>query len=199
MTDAGPRSLLSFGRVGEGGGIFHEDSGTDEHGFGSQLHDQRRIGGGGNSAGRKIRHRQLPFSGHDLYQLIGRLMFFGFCEKFFFTEHGEDLHLLHDLTHVLDGMDHVTSAGFTLGSDHGCALGNPPESLAQIARTADERHRELMLVHVMSFVRRSENFGFVDVIHSELLQNLCLGEMADAALGHHGNGNRRHDLSDLFG
>src|SRR5438045_93079 len=113
-ADNRPGSLLRFRRVSEGGGVFHKDSGTYEHGFGAELHDKRGIGWSGNSAGRKIRDRQLPFSSDDLDQLIGRLMLFRLGEQFLFTEHGENFHLLNNLTNVLDRMNHVAGTGLTL-------------------------------------------------------------------------------------
>ena len=55
-----------------------------------------------------------------------------------------------------------------------------------------------MLVNVMRLVCRRQHFTLVDVIHTELLENLGLGEMADAALRHHRNGNGSHDFANLF-
>src|SRR5207248_8150952 len=36
----------------------------------------------------------------------------------------------------------------------------------------------------------------IDVVHAEFLQNLCFCEMSDAALGHHWDVDRFHDLAD---
>ena len=51
----------------------------------------------------------------------------------------------------------------------------------------------------MSFIGRSQDFGFVDVIHAQLLKYLGFRKMADAALGHYRYGNRGHDLANFFG
>ena len=47
-----------------------------------------------------------------------------------------------------------------------------------------------MLVHVVGFVGRGQDFGLVDVVHAQFLKYLRFGKMPDAALGHHRNGNR---------
>src|SRR5712692_11817558 len=125
-------------------------------------------------------------------------MLFGFGIEFFLAEHGENLHLLHDLTDVLDGMDDVAGPGFALGADHGRAFGDAAQSLAEIARSADERDGEGVLVDVVGFVGWGEDFGFVDVIDAEFLQDLRLSEVADAALGHHGDVHGRHDLANYL-
>ncbi len=56
-----------------------------------------------------------------------------------------------------------------------------------------------MLVDVVRLVGGGEDFGFVDVIDAELLQNLGFGEVADAALGHNRDGHGGHDFANLFG
>ena len=126
-------------------------------------------------------------------------MFLRFSVKFFFSKHGQDLHLLHDLTHVLDGMHHVAGTGFALGADHGRALRNPTQRLAQVPRAAHEWNFESVLVHVMSFVSRSQHFRLIDVVHAQFLKYLGFSKMSDTALRHYGNGNRRHDFANLFG
>ncbi len=118
-------------------------------------------------------------------------MLFGFGVEFFFAEHGENFHLLHDLADVLDGVDDVSGAGFALGADHGRAFGDAAESFAQVARSADEGDGEGVLIDVVGLVGGGEHFGLVDVVDAEFLQNLGLGKMADAALGHDRDDRRR--------
>ena len=124
-----------------------------------------------------------------------------FCrrEELLFAHHRELLHLLHDLPHVLDGVDDVAGPCFALGANHGCPFGDTPQSLAQIARAADEWRGEGMLVNVMLFVGGRQHLGLVDVVDADFLQYLRFGEVADAALGHHRNGDRGHDLLDELG
>jgi hypothetical protein len=109
------------------------------------------------------------------------------------------LHLLHDLADVLDGVDDVAGASLTFGADHGRAFGDAAQGFAEIARAANEWDGEGVLVDVVGFVGGREDFGFVDVVDAELLQDLRFGEVSDAALGHDRNRNGGHDLANLFG
>ncbi|MBV8434350.1 MAG: hypothetical protein JO029_08725, partial [Candidatus Eremiobacteraeota bacterium] len=70
------------------------------------------------------------------------------------------------------------------------------QRLAEVARAADERRLERVLVDVILVVGRCQHFGFVDIVHAELLQHLRLGEVADAHLGHHRNRHGIHDAAD---
>ena len=88
---------------------------------------------------------------------------------------------LDDLAHVLDGVDDVAGAGFALGADHGRALGDAAESLAEIARAADEGGGEGVLVDVVGLVGGGEDFGLVDEVDADFLEDLGFGEVADAA------------------
>ncbi len=93
-------------------------------------------------------------------------------------------------------MNDIAGAGFALGANHGRAFGDATQSFAQVARAADERRLEGVLVHVVLFVGGRQNFGFVDVVDADLLQDLGLGEVSDAALGHDGDRDGAHDLLD---
>ena len=108
-----------------------------------------------------------------------------------------------DITQHRAGMahsfDHVTGAGLALGADHGRAFTHPAQGLAQVAAAAYEGHLEGVLVNVVGFIGRGEHLGFVDVIDADGLQNLSLDKVADAAFGHHRDGDRVHDLEDQFG
>src|SRR5579863_703103 len=126
-------------------------------------------------------------------------MLFGFGVEFFFAEHGQDLYLLHDLPHVFHSVHDIASAGFALGTNHGCALGDATQGFSQVAGAADEWDREGVFVDVVSFVGGSQYFGLVDVVDAQFLQNLGLGKVSDAALGHHRDGNGGHNFANLFG
>ncbi len=97
---------------------------------------------------------------------------------------------------MLHGVDYVAGAGLALGANHGRSLGNPPESLAQVARAADERRGKSVLVDVVRLVGGGQNLALVDKVHAQFLQNLRLGEVADASLGHHRDRNCLDDLLD---
>ena len=55
---------------------------------------------------------------------------------------------------------------------------------------------ERPLVDVVRLVGRGEHLGLVDVVDAERLEDLRLGEVADAALGHDRDGDRGLDLLD---
>ena len=88
---------------------------------------------------------------------------------------------------MADGVDYVSGASLALGANHGRAFGDAAQGFAQIARAADEGNGERVLVDVMRFVGGGEDFGLVNVIDAQFLQNLGFRKMADAALGHDGN------------
>ena len=138
----------------------------------------------------------LPALGDHANEFIRRLVLLGGGVEFLLGEHGERAHFAGDLAHVLHGVDHVAGAGFALGADHGRAFGDAPQSLAQIARAADEGSGEGVLVDVVRLVGGGQNFALVDEIDAQFLQDLRFGEVADAGLGHHGNGNGLDDLLD---
>ena len=192
------RTLLSFHGIGEFGGVFHEDTGAYEYGFGSQLHHERGVGWSCDSSGGEIGDGQLAVSRHHLDEFVRSLMLFGFGVELFFAEHGENPHLLHDLANVADGMDYVPGASFAFRANHGCAFGDAAQSFSEIAGAADEGNTEGLFIDVMDLVGRGENFGLVDVIDAQLLQDLRLCKVADAALGHDGNVDHRHDFANLF-
>ncbi len=125
-------------------------------------------------------------------------MFFGFGVEFFFAQDGKDFHLLHDLADVLDGVDYVAGTGLPFGADHGRAFGDAAQGFAQIARSADEGDFEGMLVDMVSFVSRGQDFGLVNVVDPEFLKNLSLSKMPNAALGHDRDRDLGHDLANLL-
>ena len=56
-----------------------------------------------------------------------------------------------------------------------------------------------MLVDVVGLVGGGEDFGLVDEVDAEVLEDLCFGEVADAGLGHDRDGDGGHDLANEFG
>ena len=97
---------------------------------------------------------------------------------------------------MADGLDDVAGAGLALGADHRGALADPAKSLAQIGRAAHEGDLERKLVDVVRLVGRSQYLGLVDVVDLERLQDLRLGEVADAGLRHDGDRHRLLNLLD---
>src|SRR5208282_4465894 len=119
---------------------------------------------------------------------------------FIIAERGELFHLTDNGTHVADGFDDVAGAGFTLGANHGGAFGDAADSFTKIAGATDERHAVIVLPDVIFLVGGSEDFTFVDEVDLEGLENFGFGEVADADLGHDGDGDGFHDFAnDLDG
>ena len=94
---------------------------------------------------------------------------------------------------MTDGLDDVAGAGLALGADHRGALADATQRLAEVGRAADERHLEVPLVDVVDLVGRRQDLGLVDVVDLERFEDLRLGEVADAGLGHDRD---RHGLLD---
>ena len=141
----------------------------------------------------------LPVRGDHADQFVGGLVFLGRGVEFLLAEDGEGAHLADDLAHVADGVDDVAGAGFALGADHGRALGDAPQSLAQVARAADKGRSEGVFIDVMCLVGGGQHLALVDEVHAQLLKNLRFGKVPDARLGHHGNGDGLNDLLDQAG
>ena len=98
-----------------------------------------------------------------------------------------------------DRIGHVTRARLALGSDHGRALGDASQCLAQVGGTAHEGNGELPLVDVVGVVGGREDLGLVDVVDAQGLDHLRLSEVADACLGHDGDSHRVDDPLDHVG
>lgn len=61
----------------------------------------------------------------------------------YITEHHERLQIFAGYSH---GLNHVTRAGLALSTDHGCALVDTAERLAEIFCTANKRNVNLVLL-----------------------------------------------------
>ena len=155
--------------------------------------------GGGDAAGGEVGDGELAEFGDHADELIGRAVELGGVVELFVAEDGEGLDLADDLAHVLDGVDDVAGAGFALGADHGGAFGDAAEGLAEVARAADKRGGEGVLVDVVGLVGGREDLGLVDEVDAEGLEDLGFGEVTDARLGHNRDGGDGDDLADELG
>ena len=90
-------------------------------------------------------------------------------------------------------LDHIAGARFPLGADHGRALGNAPQGLAQIPGPADKGDLEPGFVNMVRVVGGGEDLALVDIVD---LNGLGLHKVADAALGHNRDGYRLLDAPD---
>jgi hypothetical protein len=182
-----------------GGVVALEDARADEHGLGAELHGERGVGRGGDATGAEQRHRQPAGLGISCTRRQRGLQLLGPLEQL----GGSAWVILRmspsDRPQVANRLDDVAGAGLALGADHARALGDATQRLAQVGGTAHERHGERPLVDVVGLVGGGEHLGLVDVVDPERLQDLRLGEVADAGLGHHRDGDRRLDALDHLG
>ena len=98
-----------------------------------------------------------------------RLYILGVCVQLFLRHHARLADLAGDSTLVTHRLHNVTCTRFPLGADESRPLGYASEGLAEVARTADERHLEGVFVDVMFLVRGGQHFRLVDVIDPNAL------------------------------
>ncbi len=174
-----------------------EDARADEDRFRAELAHEGRVGRGGDAAGAEVRHGQRTELGGLLHHVVA-------AHAAPWPRRTARPRASHcswrmpfcDGAHVPHRLDDVAGAGLALGADHGRALADASQRLAQVAAAAHERHLEAVLVDVVLLVGRGEHLGLVDEVDLERLEDLRLGEVTDAALGHDRDGDRRLDLLD---
>ena len=176
-------STMAFATTG--GLLALEDARTDEDRLRAELHHQRRVGRGGDAAGAEHRHRQFAGLGDLLHERQRCLEPLGPLEQFGGVGLGDLADVAEDRTQVANRLDDVAGARLALRANHARTLGDAPQRLAEVGGAAHERHGERPLVDVVRFVGRRQHFGLVDVVDAERLQDLRLGEVTDAGLGHH--------------
>ena len=138
----------------------------------------------------------LPFCGDLGDEFVRCAEIASARDQFFFRRDVQFADRVADSAHVAHRLDDVAAARFALAANHRRAFGDAPQRFAEVARAAHERRRERVLVDVILVVGRRKHFGFVDVIHAELLQHLGLGKVADANFRHDRNGHGVHDAAD---
>ena len=146
----------------------------------------------------KVTTGSRPFSATQLHELVRRAVLLRRCVQLVRAQRLEAADRAEDGAHVRHRIHDVAGPCLALRPDHRGAFGDPPQRLAEVRRTADERHRERPLVHVVLDVGGRQDLGLVDVVDLELLEDLRLGEVADAALGHDRDGHGLLDLLDLL-
>lgn len=72
-----------------------------------------------------------------------------------------------------NGLDDVAGSSFAFCADHGGAFGDAAEGFAQIAAAADEGDAVGVLLDVVGVVGGGEDFGLVDVVYADGLENLA--------------------------
>ena len=177
-----------------------EDAAADEDAVAAQLHHEGGVSGGRHAAGGEVDDGQaaqlgrLLEQGHVAAKLAGQG---GNGQVAALGEGGlgaGDAGV--DGADVLDGLDDVAGAGLALGADHGGALLDAAQGLAQVTAAADEGHLEVGLGHVELVVGGRQHLALVDKVDAERLEDLALDHVPDARLGHDGYRHGGPDLLD---
>eukprot|EP00262_Sarcandra_glabra_P011813 TRINITY_DN2911_c0_g3_i1.p1 TRINITY_DN2911_c0_g3~~TRINITY_DN2911_c0_g3_i1.p1 ORF type:complete len:336 (+),score=10.47 TRINITY_DN2911_c0_g3_i1:113-1120(+) len=176
-----------------------KNPGPDENPVAPQLHHERGVGGRRDAACGKVHDGEPPelLRLHD--EIVGRGDLLGEGEDLVVVHVAEDANVAHDGADVAHGLDDVAGAGLALGADHGGALADAAQGLAEVAAAADEGDAEVVLVDVVVFVSDGEDFGLVDVVDAEGFEDLGFDEVADAGFGHDGYGDGPLDFFDEGG
>lgn len=177
-----------------------EDAAADKDTVATELHHEGSVSGGSNTASGEVDNGQATELGSLAQKLSVDLELAGHFTDADDAPLGESSlglsNLLVDRLHVANGLDDIASPGFTLGPDHGSALGNAAQGLAQIAAATDKGRVEVALLNVALVIGGGQNFTLVNVVDAESLEDLALNKVADAGLGHDGNGDGGLDLLD---
>lgn len=168
-----------------------EDAGADEDAVTAQLHHEGGVGRGGDTTGGEVDDGEPALLGGLAKELVGAAELAGEGAELGLRVGGglQDGagtgNLGVDGAHVLDGLDDVAGAGLTLGADHGSALRDAAQGLAQVAAAADEGGLEVVLGDVVEVIGGGEDFGLVDVVDANGFEDL--GVLAGVI----GTGNRK--------
>lgn len=136
---------------------------------------------------------------HVAQQLDWDLKLLGSLKELVLAQGDHVANLLLDLARMANGLNNVARARLALGPNYGSALCNAAKRLAQVARTAHKGNVELGFIDVAHVVCGGERLGLVDVVDFDCLQHLRLDNMANAAFGHHGEGDGFLDATDHGG
>src|SRR5215471_8889316 len=85
--------------------------------------------------------------------------------------------------------DDIACACLTLRSNHGRTFTDATQRLTQVARAAHKGHGEEVFVDMEVLIGWRQDFGLIDAVNANSLQNFGLDKVPDAALRHHGNGD----------
>jgi len=178
---------LNNGSSAFGGVTALEYAGPNEDAIAAKLHHERSVGGGGHATCGEVDDGEAAelLGLHD--EVVGRGDVLGEGENLVVVHVAENPNVAHDRADVTHGLDDVAGASLALGADHGGALADAAEGLAEVAAAADKGDAEVVLVDVVGVIRQSENLALVHVVDAYGLQDLGLNEVPDAGLCHHGD------------
>merc|ERR1719433_1253724 len=173
-----------------------EDAATHEDPVDAELHAERCVRWCCDAPSCKIDNGQPAVALGLLQEIQRRADLLRQCENLVVIHGLEAPDLAMQGADVTDCLDHIAGACLALGADHAGSLGNAAQGLAKVAAAADKWHLEFVFVHVIALVCDGEDLALINAIHTELLQDLRLHEVADPALSHHGDGHGVDDLLD---
>src|SRR5437867_4511161 len=176
-----------------------EDARSDEVALGTELHHQRGVGRRRDPTRAEEDHRKTLVLRDALDELERHAILARLFGETALVEIDERLDLRGDRAQVAHGLDDIAGARLALAANHRSALIDAAQRLTEVARPADERHLEVVLTDVELLVRRGEHFALIYVVDAERLEHARLDEVPDAALRHHRDRDRLHDLEDLLG
>jgi len=105
------------------GGVARlENAGSHKHAVHAQLHHQRGIRRGGNTAGSKIYYRHAPGLAHFHTKLIGRANILGKRHHLFFGQRLQRADVAQNLAGMPHSFHYVAGTCFAFGADHGRAF-----------------------------------------------------------------------------
>lgn len=195
VSDSADNGLGSLGRVAR-----LEDAAADEDTVTTKLHHESSISRRGNTTSGEVDNRETAQLSSLAQQLDVNLELTSKLAETNNAALGKSSLSLGnvpvDSLHVADSLDNVTGAGFALGPDHGSALGNTAQGLAQVTAAADKGHAKGALLDVALVVGGRQDLGLVNVVDAQGLEDLALDEVADAGLCHDGDGDGVLDLLD---
>lgn len=110
------------------------------------------------------------FQARRLLEQVERCLdLLGVRVQFVLRHHARPADLASDGTLMAHCLHDVTGARLSLGADESRAFRYASQSLAEVARTANEGHLERVLVDVVFFVRGRQHFRLVDVVDPNAL------------------------------
>ena len=149
-----------------------EDSGTDKDTIAAQLHHHGSISAGWQHHQQQAYHGETAELSSLLEKFIWGAQFLGVIEKFLGAHDTGAANLTLDGADVADGLDDIASTSLALGTDHGSTFGNAAKGLTKVAGTAYIGNLRIVLVYMVNFISRSEDFTLIKVIDANGLQHL---------------------------
>ena len=127
---------------------------------------------GGDASGGKVHHGEAAEGLGLAHELERRADLLGIDEDLVLVHRLEAADVAHDGAAVAHRLDDVAGARLALGANHGGTLRDAAERLAEVAAAAEHGHLEVVLVDVVDLVRGGEDFGLVDVVDADGLEDL---------------------------